>query len=158
MLRQAKEGLLPTFASTWVFRLWGSWVSLQHCLASKALMKQVKSWKPIPPWAFECPIFSQLIWWIFFSFSLWPHQTFCIRELISMQKVFGSKNMLMLYGGMAWTIAFISISFLACDRNFVFQSGNHWLCFSLYPLLIGILVYETFPPRLEGPNICHTAA
>jgi hypothetical protein len=37
----------------------GFWQSLQPCLAKRALLKQLRSLKPIPPILLDLPIFSQ---------------------------------------------------------------------------------------------------
>lgn len=108
ILCHSKDGRLPRLASKKVargkyltFRIWpakllGLCKSRQPCFANKARLKLLKSRNPIPPLALENPIFFRLIQWILESFSLCPHQIFCIKELISAQSPSGRRKMFIL--------------------------------------------------------------
>jgi hypothetical protein len=136
MLLQANEGFFPRLESrksvlgkyfphiTWAARESGLFKSLQHYLASKAVLKQSMSLNPRPPRSLLLPILLQAIQAILLEFSLKLHQNFPIMALISFVKAFGMRNMLIVYVGIAWMTAFSKTSFPACVRNFSFQPFN----------------------------------
>ena len=104
----------------WTKEFWFFW-SLQPCLVSRAKLKAFKSLNPMPPLSFRIHNFFHEIHAIFLSLSFCPHKKLLIMEFSSLQCVFGSLKQLIVYVGITWATALISISLPAFDNNFLFQ-------------------------------------
>jgi hypothetical protein len=121
----------------------------QPCFASKAKLKHSISRKPIPPLSFCRPICPQFIQATFLSFSLCPHQKRDIIELISLHRVFGNWNTLIVYVGIACITALRRISFPAWERNFSF----HPLIRSqIFPFMSVKVLTLDFPTKAGRPR------
>ena len=143
MLRQAKDGLLPSWASrkdllakyvawkTWWKREFVFWRRRQPCLARRARLKAFRSLNLMPPISLDLHNLSQEIEEIFRSSNFCPHQNLLIIELSSLQSESGNLKQLMVYVGVAWATALMRTSLPAEDNNFPFQPAIFWPSWSL---------------------------
>ena len=124
----------------------GSWYRHQNCFPSGAVLKFLRSLKPILPLLFYLHIILQFTQCIFLLSELLPHQNFRIMASISWQSLFGSLKQLIAKAGIACVTALIRISFPAWESSFSFHPFSllHTLSFIWEKLII------LFCPTKEG--------
>lgn len=93
------------------------------CLANSAKLKafslEIQALPPLLGDTF-CPNLTKPF---FFSFAC-PHQNLSTMDVISSQRAFGKLKTLIVYIGTTWATVLMSISFLACESSFSFQSES----------------------------------